>query len=240
MKRVTPRRFAALGVATVAAAVGLAWAPAAHADPVTGSIEWGFKDSWRTHVLGAGSITADAPAAANATGVATFPLTDQTGDTITSAGAVFYNVSSYGYSVKLANLTIVLDDTGDGELFADMTFDPPGDAPATTTGDARIATLTKTTTAGGVTTFSTVIADVASTFGRSYVAGETALDNLILTITTAAASESTTAAATPSSSGATLPQTGTSVTATIVAAGAVLVLAGAVVLVSMRRRRDAA
>jgi LPXTG-motif cell wall-anchored protein len=222
------------------AAVGLAMAPAAaHADAVTGSIEWGFKDTWRTHVLGAGSITADAPATADAAGIATFPLTGQTGTTATSAGAVFYNVSSYGYSVKLANLTIVLDGSGNGELFGDITFDPPGAPPATTTDGAKLATLTKTATVGDITTFSVIIADVASTFGRSYVAGETPLDSLTLTImTTASPSVSTPVGATQSATGAALPQTGTSITA-VVAVGTALVVAGAYVLVVMGRRRGA-
>jgi LPXTG-motif cell wall-anchored protein len=263
MRLVAARRLATLAglavtaVATVVAGVALVAAPA-QADPATGSVEWGLKESWRNYILGVtvpppGQITIGG-GATGSNGVATFPVTDRTGDTVSVDGSIAYVKSGHGFQVTLSNLRIELDGTGGGAVYADFvhvqgapTPNPPVVGTTTNFTNVKIVTLQNGVTVGNVTTFETYAADIntVTTFDSDAYKPGTRFDDLKLTITTdeppATATPAPQESSTPASSESaapTLPVTGSNVGA-IAAVGAALVLAGVLLVVTLRRRRNA-
>lgn len=192
---------AVLGATT--ALVGAAPAVAAPADISEGSLNWGFKASFRNYVsLGNGNppIAASDGASINADGTFAFPATGgsydaETGETnATYGGTIVFSYPAHMFTITLANPTVVVS-SGTAVLKADVelasTAFPPVDAT-----QATIATLTTTGSnptvgADGITgsaLAATLTAEGAAAFNGFYAAGET-LDPLSFTALTAGGGE---------------------------------------------------
>ena len=186
-------RAAAAAVATVAlGASGLVvLAPQAQAAAeavTTAQATWGFKQSFRSYMASAGSVTVTQGAAfTGATNSAySWPVAAEGGsyDPVTRAGTIhFAGKVTYAYpahemrDISLSNPTVVLAGNGTGVLKADVSRDVGGDTMPLDVGSATQVTVaaiaavpapTVTTTAGGQTaTFS----NIATTLTQSGVDG---------------------------------------------------------------------
>lgn len=187
---------AALGAATVL--VGASPAVAAPADIVEGSLNWGFKASFRTYVsMGNGNppIAVSNGASINADGTFAFPSTGGSYDAATGeanatyGGTVVFSYPAHFFTITLANPTVSISG-GAATLKADVNLASAAAEPVQVT-QATIATLTTSGSnpaagADGVTgtaLAATLTAAGASAFNGFYAAGEP-LDPLSFTAAT--------------------------------------------------------
>ena len=189
---------AALGAA--AALVVVAPATAAPADVTGGSLDWGFKSSFRAYVsTGNGNppIAVTDGATRNADGTFKFPATGGSYDSATGAttvnygGTVVFSYPAHFFTITLANPTVVLDGAG-GSLLADVDLQASGGGfEPVRIEQAAIATL-GTATAGPTVSGETVswsnltttlTETGASAFSGFFTAG-TVLDPASFTFTT--------------------------------------------------------
>lgn len=163
------------------AVVGIAAPASAATGDVTGaSLDWGFKDSWRSYVARfGGTATASggattSPAYGWSSGAGTFDVTTGAAD-VALAGTVAWSVPAHGISISLSDPEIVLDGDGTGEL----RFDYVDSTGASGTGVFATLTGAVPVLADGVATFTQVAAAAgpatAAVFTGSYPEGS-ALD----------------------------------------------------------------
>ena len=226
-------RMRLIAGAAAAALIGLlAAATPAHADPTpTGTLQWGFKQSFRGYVSGFGGTTSPV-APATGSGVMSFPLTGVSDDSATFSGGIRFLVASHGVDITLANLKI--EKTGDttGKLIADVTT-----SAGTQTG-VHLADLTVAQDDDGKEETqlfaATITAHGTDIFGASYPPG-TALDPVKVLINLVSGSPAPPAASpTP---GGSLPTTG--VDSTLAAGIGLLLIALGFAAVLVARRRHA-
>ncbi|WP_433533313.1 HtaA domain-containing protein [Micromonospora sp. CA-263727] len=189
---------AVLGAAASLAVINPAMA--APADITGGSLDWGFKSSFRAYVsTGNGNppIAVTNGATRNADGTFKFPATGGSYDSATGAttahygGTVVFSYPAHFFTITLANPTVVVDGAG-SSLLADVDLQVSGGGfePVQMT-QAAIATLgtsaTNPTVSDGTVTWtnltSTLTETGASAFAGFFAAG-TVLDPLSFTLTT--------------------------------------------------------
>ncbi|MEV6693635.1 HtaA domain-containing protein [Micromonospora sp. NPDC051196] len=189
---------AVLGAAASLAAV--APATAAPADVTGGSLDWGFKSSFRAYVsTGNGNppIAVTDGATRNTDGTFKFPVTGGTYDGATGAttvnygGTVVFSYPAHFFTITLANPTVVLDGAG-GSLLADVDLQASGGGfEPVRIEQAAIATL-GTTTAGPTVSGSTVswsnltttLTETGATAFSGFFTAGTVLDPASFTVTT--------------------------------------------------------
>ncbi|MFI1399599.1 HtaA domain-containing protein [Streptomyces sp. NPDC020681] len=226
---------AALGATAFALpAIAAGNAPAAPGAPKIelkdGTLEWGFKESFRKYVTGMamGTIVA-ADGAKQAAGNGPFTFTDGTGtyDTGTHAtdtafkGSVLFSSKAHGFDIKLADVKVVTEGKG-GSIQADVTLN------GTTQDDIAVAKLDLTSVPpgqgeGGAMVFknipATLTADGAKAFNGMYKEGD-ALDAATLSVKPAGGpsspspTPSATATATPTPTASATPTPTPTVSAT--------------------------
>ncbi|MEV6350734.1 HtaA domain-containing protein [Actinoplanes sp. NPDC051851] len=198
-----PRRAAlwagAIAVGAATALFGLTPAQAASVTVAGGSLDWGFKASFRTYVsYGNGNppIAVSDGATKNTDGTFDFPATGGTYDaaagtaSVNYGGTVVFSYPAHGFEITLANPTLIVDGDGQGSLKADVDLVATG-AEEQHLDQAEIATVATTapTVTDGAVTFSalasTLTAEGASAFAGFYTAG-TALDPVTATASTSA------------------------------------------------------
>ncbi|AXH35000.1 hypothetical protein DVJ78_05860 [Humibacter sp. BT305] len=204
------------------AVVGIAAPASAATGDVTGaSLDWGFKDSWRSYVARfGGTATASggastSPAYGWSSGTGTFDAATGTAD-VDLAGTVAWSVPAHGISISLSDPEIILDGDGTGELLFDY-VDSTGAA-----GTGVFATLSGAVPvlADGVATFTGVAATAgpatASVFTGSYPEG-TSLDPVSFTLPyeEAPVQQATTTTLTTAPSGSVEQGTDVELTATV-------------------------
>lgn len=201
-------------------------APASAGTVVSGKLEWGFKQSFRSYMKnvfagtnGQYTMSGGATQAPN-NGIFTFPTdTGGTRDSATVAdvplaGSVNFKSNTHGFNITLADLHVVIsgstgtlfldvDDIGGGELHDDVAFGTLTPGPGTVNG----LTTTWTNVPVAITA-----AGAAAFAGGSYKAGDP-LDPLTLTVTESAAT-TTTSTTTSSTTTTTAPPTTTSTSTT--------------------------
>ncbi|GIF21984.1 hypothetical protein BJ973_002310 [Actinoplanes tereljensis] len=179
-------RAGLLGLSTAAALIVAAPAAmAASADVAGGSLDWGFKASFRGYVSGGNGtppIAATNGASINADGTFDFPAGSGTYDAAAGTASVQYQgtiVFSYplhGFTITIANPKLVVDGDGEGSLLADVDLTATTQPSAHVDG-AELATVTTTapTVTDGAVTFSNLAAKLsagsASVFGGFYATG---------------------------------------------------------------------
>ncbi|WP_326551733.1 HtaA domain-containing protein [Micromonospora sp. NBC_01813] len=176
---------AVLGAST--ALVGASPAMAAPADITEGSLNWGFKASFRTYVSGGNGnppIAASNGASINADGTFAFPSTGgsydaETGETnATYGGTVVFSYPAHMFTITLANPTVAVTG-GTAVLKADVELESTAFPPVEVT-QATVATLTTSESnlvagADGITgtdLAATLTEAGASAFNGFYAAGE--------------------------------------------------------------------
>ncbi|MDG4764040.1 HtaA domain-containing protein [Solwaraspora sp. WMMD406] len=192
---------AVLGAAT--ALVGASPAMAAPADITEGSLNWGFKASFRTYVSsgnGNPPIAASDGASINADGTFAFPSTGgsydaETGETnATYGGTVVFSYPAHMFTITLANPTVAVSG-GAAVLKADVELEstafPPVDVTQATIADLTTASGNPVAGADGITgtgLAATLTAEGAAAFAGFYGAGET-LDPLTFDAATSGGGE---------------------------------------------------
>ncbi|MFY1636331.1 HtaA domain-containing protein [Solwaraspora sp. WMMB335] len=194
---------AAAVLGAVTALVGVSPAVAAPAGITEGSLNWGFKASFRNYVLsgdGNPPIAASDGAAINAGGTFTFPSTGgsydaETGETnATYGGTIVFSYPAHFFTITLANPTVTVTG-GTAVLKADVELESTAFPPVDVT-QATVADLTTTGTnpvAGvdgitGTDLAATLTAEGAAAFAGFYAAGET-LDPVTFTAATSGGGE---------------------------------------------------
>ncbi|RIV39117.1 HtaA domain-containing protein [Micromonospora radicis] len=190
---------ALLGAAASLAVVNPA--AAAPVDVTGGSLDWGFKSSFRAYVsTGNGNppIAVGDGATRNADGTFRFPATGGTYDSATGAttvnygGTVVFSYPAHFFTITLTNPTVVVDGAG-GSLLADVDLQVSGGGfEPVQIEQAAIATLgtgaTSPTVAGETVSWSNLTTTLTETgaaaFAGFFTAG-TALDPASVTFTTA-------------------------------------------------------
>lgn len=199
-----PRRAAlwasAITLGAAAVLVGGTPALAAPVNVAGGSLDWGFKASFRAYVsTGNGNppIATSGGATRNADGTFDFPATGGTYDaaagtaTVTYGGTVVFSYPAHFFEITLANPSVVVDGDGTGSLLADVDLVANGGTTEQHLDQAEIATLATTapTVTGADITFNglaaTLTATGASAFAGFYPAG-TALDPVTASASAAA------------------------------------------------------
>jgi len=199
-----PRRAAlwasAITLGAAAVLVGGTPALAAPVNVAGGSLDWGFKASFRAYVsTGNGNppIATSDGATRNADGTFDFPATGGTYDaaagtaTVNYGGTVVFSYPAHFFEITLANPSVVVDGDGTGSLLADVDLVANGGTTEQHLDQAEIATLATTapTVTGTDITFSglaaTLTATGASAFAGFYPAG-TALDPVTASASAAA------------------------------------------------------
>ncbi|MFI7024012.1 HtaA domain-containing protein [Micromonospora sp. NPDC049900] len=194
-------RWASAAVLGAAASLAVvAPATAAPADVTAGSLDWGFKSSFRAYVsTGNGNppIAVADGATRNADGTFKFPVAGGTYDSATGAttvnygGTVVFSYPSHFFKITLANPTVVVDGAG-GSLLADVDLEVSGGGfEPVQIEQAAIATLgtggTNPTVSGDSVSWSNLTTTLtetgASAFAGFFTAG-TALDPTSFTFTT--------------------------------------------------------
>jgi len=202
-----PRRAALWASAiTLGAAAVLVGGTPALAAPVNvggGSLDWGFKASFRAYVAtgnGNPPIATSGGATRNADGTFDFPATGGTYDasagtaTVNYGGTVVFSYPAHFFEITLTNPSVVVDGDGTGSLLADVDLVANGGSTEQHLDQAEIATLATTapTVTGTDITFSglaaTLTATGASAFAGFYPAG-TALDPVTASASAAATPE---------------------------------------------------
>ncbi|MEU5903201.1 HtaA domain-containing protein [Micromonospora sp. NPDC047527] len=178
-----------------AALVGAGPASAAEAEITGGSLNWGFKSSFRSYVkTGNGNppLAASDGATIKADGTFTFPSTGGTHDPATGAitaeygGKVVFSYPAHFFTITLANPTVSVSG-GSAELKADVEL-VTNEVEPVSVHQATIATIAGNPASSGGTVTGTNLAATltaagASAFNGFYAAGE-ALDPLSFTFTT--------------------------------------------------------
>jgi hypothetical protein len=202
-----PRRVAlwasAVTLGAAAALFGTAPALAAPADVAGGSLDWGFKASFRAYVSsgnGNPPIATSDGATRNADGTFDFPATGGTYDaaagtaTVHYGGTVVFSYPAHFFQITLANPSVVVDGDGTGSLLADVDLVANGGTTEQHLDQAEIATLVTTapTVTGSDISFTglaaTLTAEGASAFAGFYAAGS-ALDAVTASASTSATPE---------------------------------------------------
>ncbi|WP_229067562.1 HtaA domain-containing protein [Actinoplanes sp. DH11] len=186
-----PKRVAllagAIAIGAATALTGISPALAAPVDVAGGSLDWGFKASFRAYVsTGNGNppIALSNGATRNTDG--TFDFAAKTGTYDASAGTanvkyqgtVVFSYPSHFFEITLANPTLVVDGDGTGSLLADVKL-VNGGVTQTDLQQAEVATVATTAPAvtDGAVSFSnlasTLTAAGASAFTGFYSAGAT-------------------------------------------------------------------
>ncbi|MFI5935294.1 HtaA domain-containing protein [Actinoplanes sp. NPDC051494] len=180
----------AAGLGAAAVLFGASPALAAPTEVSGGSLDWGFKSSFRAYVStgnGTPPIATSGGATRNADGTFDFPATGGTYDvaagtaSVSYGGTVVFSYPAHMFEITVANPTVVVDGDGTGSLLADVDLVANGGTTEQHLDQAEIATLVTTapTVTGGDVSFNglaaTLTADGASAFAGFYTAG-TALD----------------------------------------------------------------
>ncbi|MEW2476380.1 HtaA domain-containing protein [Micromonospora gifhornensis] len=177
-------------------------ATAAPADVTGGSLDWGFKSSFRAYVsTGNGNppIAVTDGATRNADGTFKFPATGGTYDsatgatTVTYGGTVVFSYPAHFFTITLANPTVVLDGAG-GSLLADVDLQASGGGfQPVRIEQAAVATLgtaTASPTASGDTVswsnLTTTLTETGATAFSGFFTTGTVLDPASFTFTTGA------------------------------------------------------
>jgi hypothetical protein len=178
----------ALGAATALAGVTPAFA--APVNVAGGSLDWGFKASFRAYVsTGNGNppIATSNGATRNTDGTFDFPATGGTYDaaagtaTVSYGGTVVFSYPLHMFEITVSNPTLVVDGDGTGSLLADVDLVANNGTTESHLDQAEVATLVTTapTVENGDVSFdalaATLTAAGASAFAGFYQAG-TALD----------------------------------------------------------------
>lgn len=183
-------------IGTAASIAAIAPASAAPAGITGGTLDWGFKASFRAYVsTGNGNppIAVGGGATRNADGTFRFPATEGTYDAATGAttvhhgGTVVFSYPAHFFEITLSNPTVVLQG-GSGSLMADVDLEVSGGGfePVHVT-QAEIATVAAAdpVVSGDTVTWSNLATTLtetgASAFAGFYTAG-TALDPLSLSV----------------------------------------------------------
>ncbi|WP_433792602.1 HtaA domain-containing protein [Actinoplanes sp. CA-252034] len=183
----------ALGAST--ALTGVTPAFAASVDVAGGSLDWGFKASFRAYV-GAGNgnppIATSNGASRNADGTFDFPATGGTYDaaagtaTVSYGGTVVFSYPLHMFEITVSNPTLVVDGDGTGSLRADVDLVANNGTTESHLDQTEVATLVTTapTVTDGDVSFNalaaTLTASGASAFAGFYQPG-TALDPVTAT-----------------------------------------------------------
>ncbi|GAA0439852.1 hypothetical protein Aca07nite_48400 [Actinoplanes capillaceus] len=180
----------AIALGAASALTGVTPAFAAPVDVAGGSLDWGFKASFRAYVsTGNGNppIATSNGATRNADGTFDFPATGGTYDaaagtaTVSYGGTVVFSYPAHLFEITVSNPTLVVDGDGTGSLKADVDLAAQNGGTDQHLDQAEIATLVTTapTVTDGDVSFNalaaTLTASGASAFAGFYPAG-TALD----------------------------------------------------------------
>ena len=180
----------AVSLGASAALFGTSPAFAAPTEVAGGSLDWGFKASFRAYVgtgNGTPPIAVSDGATRNADGTFDFPATGGTYDaaagtaSVEYGGTVVFSYPAHMFEITVANPKVVVDGDGTGSLLADVDLVANGGTTEQHLDEAEIATLVTSAPAvtDGAVSFgnlaATLTASGASAFAGFYTAG-TALD----------------------------------------------------------------
>ncbi|MEU6019974.1 HtaA domain-containing protein [Micromonospora sp. NPDC047134] len=195
------RSYRWVTAAVLGAAAALTVVTPATAAPTAvtgGSLDWGFKSSFRAYVsTGNGNppIAVTDGATRNADGTFKFPATGGTYDSATGAttvnygGTVVFSYPAHFFTITLANPTVVLDGAG-GSLLADVDLQASGGGfQPVRIEQAAIATLATSspTASGGTASWSnltTTLTETGATAFSGFFTAGTVLDPASFTLTT--------------------------------------------------------